>query len=199
MSFSLSDRSSSPDPPRRDRFRGVYDANYAPLLGYALRRARTAEDAADIVAETFLVAWRRLDDIPAGEEARLWLYGVARRVLANQRRGERRRERLEVRLLLEPSVWSPATRDESTVDLEAVARALERLSRRDRDVLELVAWEGLAPRELSIVLGCPVNTARVRLHRARKRFAEELSNAEDGLRLPQASRRLESLGRGEVL
>jgi DNA-directed RNA polymerase specialized sigma24 family protein len=72
MRLSSSGRPSSPDP-RRDRFRLIYDANYAPLLGYALRRGRTVEDAADIVAETFLVAWRRLDDIPAGDEARPWL------------------------------------------------------------------------------------------------------------------------------
>jgi RNA polymerase sigma factor (sigma-70 family) len=197
MRLSPSGRSSSPDP-RRDRFRLIYDANYASLLGYALRRGRTVEDAADIVAETFLVAWRRLDDIPAGEEARPWLYGVARRVLANQRRGERRRERLEVRLLLEPRGWASAPGAESAVDLDTVARAFAKLPEGDREILELVAWEGLAPRELAIVLGCPLVTARVRLHRARKRFAQELSYAEERLRPPQARRPLGSVERGQV-
>src|SRR3954468_13578086 len=83
---------------RRDRFRVMYDANYHRLLGYAVRRTETEQDAADVVAETFTTAWRRLDDVPPGDEARQWLYGVARRALANQRRSERRRERLGERL-----------------------------------------------------------------------------------------------------
>jgi RNA polymerase sigma-70 factor (ECF subfamily) len=73
-----------------DEFATIYSENYQPLLGYALRRCRSPDDAADVVAETFTVAWRRSDDVPAGEETRLWLYGVARRVLANHHRGERR-------------------------------------------------------------------------------------------------------------
>ena len=68
------------------------------MLAYVLRRVERAEDAGDVVAETFLVAWRRMDKVPAGDEARLWLYGVARRQLANQRRGELRRSRLADRL-----------------------------------------------------------------------------------------------------
>src|SRR5256714_11167773 len=88
---------SSMSPPGAagpsERFRSLYEANYHLILGYALRRADAA-DAADVVAETFTTAWRRLRDVPEGEEARLWLYGVARRVLANQRRAERRRLRL---------------------------------------------------------------------------------------------------------
>lgn len=199
MSRSSSAWSTPADSTRGDRFRALYDASYSRLLGYALRRSRTTEDAADVVAETFLVAWRRLEDVPAGDEARLWLYGVARRVLANQRRGERRRERLEVRLLLEPSVWRPAARAEDDVDLDAVARAFHRLPARDREVLELVAWEGLAPRDLSIVLDCSLATARVRLHRARKRLARELPLAGARLRSAHPRRGLESLGRGEVL
>ena len=64
---------------RRRRFEDIYTANCTPILGYALRRTGSGDDAADIVAETFLTAWRRLDDVPPGDEARLWLYGVARR------------------------------------------------------------------------------------------------------------------------
>lgn len=66
-----------------DEFAEVYAATYKPLLGYALRRCDSPEDAADVVAETFTIAWRRATDMPAGPQARLWLYGVARRVLAN--------------------------------------------------------------------------------------------------------------------
>lgn len=162
---------------RRDRFRAIYDANYSRLLGYALRRAPTAEDAADVVAETFLTTWRRLGDVPAGDEARLWLYGVARRVLANQRRGERRRERLGARLHLEPPLREPAPDSEVSVELETVRDAFERLNARDQEVLTLVAWERLDAREVALVLGCSRTAARVRLHRARRRFARKLAEA----------------------
>src|SRR5918992_1551637 len=84
-----------------DRFRRLFADTERELLAYVLRRVDRAEDAADVVAETFLVAWRRMDKVPAGDEARLWLYGVARRQLANQRRGELRRSRLADRLRAE--------------------------------------------------------------------------------------------------
>jgi len=80
---------------RRRRFEGLYAEHQAGVLGYVLR---SAHDAGDVFAETFLVAWRRLDDAPTGETARLWLYGVARRVLADHRRGESRRSHLADRL-----------------------------------------------------------------------------------------------------
>ncbi len=76
---------------RRRRFEALFEENFRPLLGYAMRRIDDTSAAADVVAETFTTAWRRLDDVPNGTEARLWLYGTARRVLANYRRGERRR------------------------------------------------------------------------------------------------------------
>lgn len=80
------------------RFSQIYQEHEREVLRYALRRCSEPEDAADIVAETFLVAWRRLGDVPLGPEARLWLYGTARRVLANHRRGMGRRSRLADRL-----------------------------------------------------------------------------------------------------
>ena len=82
---------------REDAYRALFDAEFRRILGYALRRTACATDAADVAAETFLVAWRRFDEVPAGAETRLWLYGVARRVLANHQRGEVRRERLGAR------------------------------------------------------------------------------------------------------
>ncbi|WHP17872.1 RNA polymerase sigma factor [Cellulomonas sp. ES6] len=81
-----------------ERFAALFERTHRPLLAYALRRVSDPADAADVVAETFLVAWRRLDDVPAGEAARPWLFGVARRVLANHYRGERRRDALADRL-----------------------------------------------------------------------------------------------------
>src|SRR3954452_21281203 len=91
------------------RFADLYRDHARDVLAYAVRRAASAEDAADVVAETFLVAWRRDADVPRGAGARLWLYGVARRTLANQLRGERRRSRLAARMRAElPAVLAAA-------------------------------------------------------------------------------------------
>jgi RNA polymerase sigma-70 factor (ECF subfamily) len=84
---------------RRERFEAVYRELYAPVCGYTLRRIRQPDDAAEVVAETFATLWRRFDACPQGDELRPWLFGVARRVAANQRRGERRRTALGQRLV----------------------------------------------------------------------------------------------------
>lgn len=167
----------SPTSSRLARFRAVYDANYHRVLGYALRRTPAREDAEDIVAETFLTAWRHLGEVPEGEAARLWLYGVARNALANQRRGERRRGRLRVRLEAEPRP-NPWHRPDADARLASVGTAFARLRQGDREVLALVAWEGLDPGEIATVLGCSRNAARIRLHRARRKLAHELRRLE---------------------
>lgn len=161
----------SPDE-RRGRFEEIYAANHDPILAYVLRRSGSGEDAADALAETFLTAWRRLEDIPAGDRARLWLFGVARRVLANQRRGERRRSALSVRLRadLVQAIRDGGPRSEHA----AVSAAFDSLPERDRELLSLAAWEGLDAGEIAEVLGCSRSAARVRMHRARQRFAREL-------------------------
>ncbi|GIH24082.1 hypothetical protein Aph01nite_23920 [Acrocarpospora phusangensis] len=89
----------------RQRFEEIYLAHYPDLLAYVRRRTESPDDASDAIAETFTTAWRRIDEVPPGPQARLWLYGVARRVLANQRRGESRRSALAVRLREELEVW----------------------------------------------------------------------------------------------
>lgn len=99
---------SKRDDERRARFRSLYEANYDAILGYVLRRTQQA-DTPDVVAETFLVCWRRLGRVPEGEQARLWLYGTARRVLANHTRAERRRARLTGRLSARPRPTSTST------------------------------------------------------------------------------------------
>ena len=156
----------------RRRFEQVYTVHHAAILGYALRRTGNADDAADVIAETFLTAWRRIDHVPAGEAARPWLYGVARRVLANQRRGEQRRtalgERLRSELAAEPCDREPPP------GLEGVAVAFRRLGDTDREILTLAGWEGLDSGQIAVVLGCSRNAARIRLHRARRRFAAAL-------------------------
>jgi RNA polymerase sigma-70 factor, ECF subfamily len=161
------------------RFREVFDGNFRALLGYALRRTGSTDDAADIVSETMLVAWRRIDDVPIDDTARLWLYGVARRVLANHRRGLLRRERLGDRLRRQLMAVTPDPADE--VDTTSTIRqAMAELSENDRELLMLTSWEGLDPQEIAVVLGVPAGTVRTRLHRARGRLRKVLGDAFDG-------------------
>ncbi|HEY7280630.1 MAG TPA: sigma-70 family RNA polymerase sigma factor [Actinomycetota bacterium] len=173
------------DRERDHLFRRLFDAHYHRILGYALRRRDDAQDAADVVAETFLTAWRRLDDLPRGGEELLWLYGIARRVVANSRRSDRRRTRLTERLRedfaarLRDELSSAAVEHgpEVTVQRGVIAEALEGLPEEDREVIRLVAWEGLSRAELGTVLGCTPNAATIRLHRARRRLAGRLREA----------------------
>ncbi len=169
-----------PPDERRRRFEEIYSACHDPVLGYVMRRTENGHDAADVLAETFLVAWRRLDDVPAGERARPWLYGVARRVLANHHRGERRRTALGDRLRAELSeaATAPATTTLATTGLDGVGAAFRHLSDDDRELLSLVGWEGLDAGQIAIALGCSRNAVRIRLHRARRRFARALEAAE---------------------
>jgi RNA polymerase sigma factor (sigma-70 family) len=156
------------------RFRALFESEARGVLGYALRRVDDREDAADVVAETFSVAWRRIGDVPDEPESRLWLYGVARRILANQRRGTVRRERLADRMREQLRVTAhdgAAPQDERSL---AVGEALALLPEQDREVLLLANWEGLAPAEIAVVIGVPAATARTRLHRARGRLRTEL-------------------------
>ena len=154
---------------REERFRRLYAADVDALLGFALRRADRAEDAADVVAETFLVAWRRFDDVPSWPQARLWLYGVARRVLANQRRGDGRRTALGGRLRQELATVLPDI-SHAVVERDVIAAALDRLADRDREVLQLAAWEELTPAEIAEVLGVSAVAVRTRLSRSRARL-----------------------------
>ncbi|MEU9830409.1 sigma-70 family RNA polymerase sigma factor [Streptosporangium sp. NPDC048047] len=158
------------------RFVEIYESAYASILGYALRRCPDPDDAADVVAETFTVAWRRIDEVPQGEEARLWLFGVARRVLANHRRGERRHEQ-RTAVLRGQLAASPVLDEPSVEDYSRVGKVLRGLSDGDRELLTLVAWENLDTREIARVLGVSRNAAAVRLYRARRRFARDLAKA----------------------
>jgi RNA polymerase sigma-70 factor (ECF subfamily) len=156
---------------REEIFEEIYQAHYDAMARYALRRTQSPDDAVDVIGETFLTAWRRLDDVPEGEGTRLWLYGVARRVLANHRRGAARRELLVTRLRGEFAEAAPDRPPETG----AVRAAFGRLSADDRELLSLTGWEGLSPGEIAEVLGCRAGAVRARLHRARKRFALALA------------------------
>lgn len=160
-----------------EQFRRLYDAHVAALLAYAVRRVDQPGDAADIVAETMLVAWRRRQDVPPDDQARLWLFGVARMVLANHRRGALRRSRLGLRLrshLVEQIGPDHAPATETSLVVRA---ALDRLDETDREILRLAAWDGLDPQEIAVVLGIPSGTVRTRLHRARTRMRLRLDRA----------------------
>jgi RNA polymerase sigma factor (sigma-70 family) len=151
----------------------MFARTYAAVWAYAARRAPAAV-AQDVVAETFLVAWRRLDDAPA--DALPWLLAIARRQLANQRRGEHRRGALLARMrALEPR-WTPP----ASAELDpALFEALARLPGHEREALLLTAWDGLDARAAAVVAGCSPAAFRVRLHRARRRIGRELRRREE--------------------
>jgi RNA polymerase sigma-70 factor (ECF subfamily) len=168
------------------RYLGTFDELFgehsAAVLAYAARRTTNIADAEDIVAETFVTAWRRFGDTPA--KPRAWLYGIARRVLANQRRGADRRASLLQRLAAFATRAPSATSsDEPALD------ALAYLRPDDQEILKLVAWEDLTHTEIAEVLGISVNAVAIRLHRARQRFAATFArSARDELKDPRASR-----------
>ena len=139
-----------------------------------MRRTATAADAEDAAAETFAIAWRKLATVPAAaEDALPWLYAVARRGLANQRRGIGRRERLAA-LLQVRDVPTPQHVGE---DRDGPAfRALASLSAADQELLRLVAWEELGNQQIAAVLGITSNAVAIRLHRARQRFSAALKS-----------------------
>jgi RNA polymerase sigma factor (sigma-70 family) len=150
------------------RLERLYAAHARAVLAYALRRVAEPEDAADVVAETFVVALRRPGQVPPEPDTRAWLYGVARRVLANQRRGRLRRHGLGQRLRHELAAVARAPDPaDDVVPRTDAERLLAALPERDREVLELAAWEGLEPREIAEVLGISAASARQRLSRAR--------------------------------
>ncbi len=160
-----------------ERFADLYRANAREVLGYALRRSADPDDAADVMAETFLIAWRRLAEVPPGREARLWLFGTARYVLANQDRGARRRDRLTERLRGELCRELPAARPREE---SAFLQALAGLKEPDRELLMLIGWEELTPTEAAEALDISALAARTRLHRARRRLRRRLAEDPKG-------------------
>jgi RNA polymerase sigma-70 factor (ECF subfamily) len=155
---------------RRHRFEDLVAEVYEPIQRYVRRRADPG-DMDDIVSETMLTLWRRLDDVPA--DALAWTYGVARRQLANHRRAARRHLRLVRRADREPP---PPQASDHPLDPELYT-ALSALKEADRELLHLWAWERLEPAEIAVVLGLTPNAASIRLHRAKKRLGELLEIA----------------------
>jgi RNA polymerase sigma-70 factor (ECF subfamily) len=147
----------------------LFAAHERRVLAYALRRTPTEADAEDIAAETFLVAWRRRADVP--DDALPWLLGVARRLIANQRRSQRRRVGLFARLIGQAAEPAGGVVDSGSGPAQ---QALARLSTDDQELLRLVAWEELDRRSIGLVLGITPNAVAIRLHRARQRLRDEL-------------------------
>jgi RNA polymerase sigma-70 factor, ECF subfamily len=136
-------------------------------------RRSDAQTADDVVADVFVVAWRRLDDVP--EDPLPWLLGVARRLLANRRRGRTRESALRERMAAE--TLTPTATSSDPESNHAVLHALDALSERDREALLLIGWEGLRSAQAARVLGLRPNAFAARLYRARRRFARALALA----------------------
>ena len=165
------------EPTRDERFERLFRECYPLVRAYALRRA--APDAAqDVVADTFLVAWRRLEDLP--DDPLPWLYGVARRVLANQRRSADRSAALERRAAGAVVQGGSGDVGERVADAELLRLALDRMPEKGREALMLVAWDGLSSVRAARAAGCSRAAFAVRLHRARARLAAELAALEAG-------------------
>lgn len=158
--------------PREAAFAALFEAHFDALLAYARRRTDQLTDAEDVVADTFSVLWRRIEHLPTDPSARLpWLYGVARRVLSNQRRAAARRQRLVDRLR---SALTPYRSPPSATD---VIGALAALRPPDQEILRLAAWEGLSHAEIALALGITLNAATIRLHRARQRLSAAMKGS----------------------
>lgn len=152
---------------RRTRFESLAPELIEPLRRFLARRTDAAT-ADDVLGETLLVCWRRLDELP--EPALPWAYGVARHCLANARRGARRQQRVVAKIaVLDPPRETPETPSDP-----GVGAAMGRLSDDDAELLRLSAWEQLTPAEIAQVLGVTANAVSIRLHRARKKLRHEL-------------------------
>jgi RNA polymerase sigma-70 factor (ECF subfamily) len=169
------DESGSSAESRAGRFTELFGACYGPVLAYARRRVG-ADLAQDVVAEAFLAAWRRLDELPP--QPLPWLYGAAHLAVANQRRAAVRRGRLDdrARLLLAGSDIAGDHAEQVAADME-LAAAFGSLSEADREVLRLSAWEGLTAAEIGTVVGCSAVAAKARLSRARRRLSRHLASS----------------------
>jgi RNA polymerase sigma-70 factor (ECF subfamily) len=156
-------------------FEAMFASHRHDLARFAERRVG-ADAAADVVSEVFLIAWRRRGDYRV-DQARLWLFGVARHVIANQRRGERRRERLGHRIDLDGAgVVVADIADAATLAVQ-VRVLLTALPWSEQEALRLAEWDQLDHGEAAVVAGCSRATFRVRLHRARRHFARLIVEA----------------------
>jgi RNA polymerase sigma-70 factor (ECF subfamily) len=166
------------DPGAIERFTALYDEHYRSVYAYAVSRAGR-QLADEVASEVFVVAWRRLDDVP--RPALPWLLGVARNVVIGQFRAAARQQSIAAEL----RAWAVGSgaaaagtvagdvADQVSDRLTAL-RALASLTEADREVLTLTAWHGLTARDAAAVVGCSAATFFVRLHRARRRLEQAM-------------------------
>jgi RNA polymerase sigma-70 factor (ECF subfamily) len=169
------------DPEREKRMRDLVALVADPVRRY-LHRRTDAATADDVIGDTLLVCWRRLDDVP--DDALPWAIVVARQCLRNAQRAERRRTRLIGRIIAvdPPSAAADENPATSAIDGTAAARvtaALAGLRRSDAEILRLWAWDELTSPQIAVVLGISANAAAIRLHRAKARLKRELLKSHD--------------------
>lgn len=157
-----------PRPAREEaeQFNRLYDETSQDLLAFLLRRCATADDAADCLAETYRVAWEKRRRRPAGAEVRPWLFGIAR-IESRRERASRQRAAAASQELAAAAARSNAT---TTPEDSSVTDALRGLSPLDQEIIMMLSWDGLAPREVASILGLSPNAVRIRAHRARTRL-----------------------------
>ena len=184
-----------PVAPSADaRFRALFDVYHKTIHAFCLRRLPT-EDANEAASEVFVVAWRRSDDLPGGNEARMWLYGIARNVVRNRQRGARRHLRLVARS--KSMAEAPSDGPEALVirneEYQEVLDALVSLSEAEQELLTLKVWEGLTNEEIGIFLGVSHRAVEGRYARAIRKLSKKLEKDQ-----PAAKRSPFSAERGDV-
>lgn len=165
---------------------GLHDANAADLLSYFGRRVSVPADAVDLLSETFVVAWRRIDDLPPDpEQARMWLFGVARRLVANATRGSLRHADLTLKLRQHLETQPIESTDPATLD---VREALDQLPTDQSELVRLILWDGFTLPQAAAILGISASTAHGRHQRARTRLRELLRPDEAQTAAPSPQR-----------
>ena len=168
------------------RFDSLYRAHHRDVLAYFIRRELPRSDAEDAAADVFTVAWRRFDQIPDGDQAVEWLYGVAHKVLSNHRRSWRRALRLDRRLggLARSSPGTPELQVVRSVEDQMLIGALNQLRFSDREILRLATWEKMPHSSIGELLGITQAAVDQRISRARRRLAKELELIKNKQKLP---------------
>ena len=158
------------------QFRLLYERNYAPITAYVRRRVRRADGSdADIVAEVFVVAWRRFLEVPEQTKELPWLYGVARNLVANHFRSVQRSSALTDRLMFEESVAVDSSTGSSELEIR-VRRAVDQLSELDREIFRLIHWEELSHVEVGLSVGITAKAVERRVARARTKVRDYLTS-----------------------
>lgn len=166
----------------RQRYEVVYARAYVDLVRFVVRRGHPSDQAEDVVAEAFVVAWQRLDDLPADlGEARAWLFGITRRLLLAKQRADHRGQALSVRIAGQAALDGQTVEHDDLVATSVdLTQAWGRLSAAHQEALSLSVWEGLTGAQAAQVLGISAVAFRIRLSRARRLLKHNLGGAATG-------------------